>query len=101
MEFPWSQNLPYVDPVAGPAGFITPDDVLKSLRGMKNEKAAGPSPVVAEILKAALDICSKIIAYLMSGIILEGKVPADLSNSIIVSLFEGTGDALDRTTIVD
>ena len=27
--FLWSQNLPHVDPVAGPAHFITPDDVLK------------------------------------------------------------------------
>ena len=46
IEFPWSQNLPHVDPAAGPAQFITPDDVLKSLRRMKNGKAAGPSGVL-------------------------------------------------------
>ena len=29
IEFPSSQNLPHVDPIAGPAQFVTPDDILK------------------------------------------------------------------------
>ena len=90
-------NLPHVDPAVGPAQFITPDDVLKSLRCMKNGKVAGPSGVAAETLKAAPDICCKIIADLMNTIVCEGKVPADLSDSIIDSLFKGKGDALDQT----
>ena len=61
IEFQWSQNLPHVDPVADPAQFITPNDVLKSLTRMENGKVAGPS----------------IIADLMNAIIREGKVPAD------------------------
>ena len=77
IEFPWSQNLPHVDPVAGPAQFITPDNVLKFLRCMKNGKAAEPFGVVAKMLKAAPDICCKIIADLMNAIICEGKGPAD------------------------
>ena len=96
IEFPWSQNLSHVDLVAGPAQFITPDDVLKSLRRMKNGKAAGPFVVVAEMLEAAPDICSKIMADLMNAIIREGKIPADWSDCIIVSLFKGKGVALDR-----
>ena len=95
IEFPWSQNLPHVDLVPGPAQFITPDDVLKSLRCIKNGKAAGPSCVPAEMLQAAPDICSKIVADLMNAIISEGKVPAASSDSIIVSLFKGKRDALD------
>ena len=47
------------------------------------------------MLKAALDICCKIIVDLMNAIILEGKIPADCSDSILVSLFKGTGDGLD------
>ena len=94
IEFPWSQNLPHVDPVADPAQFITPDDVLKSLRRMKNGKAAGSSGIVPEMLKAAPDICCKIIAAL---IICEGKVPADWSDRIIVSLFKGKGGAINRS----
>ena len=48
------------------------------------------------MLNAAPDICWKIIADLMNVIIREGKVPAEWSDSIIVSLFKGKGDALDR-----
>ena len=40
---------------------------------MKNGKAAGTSGVVAELLKAAPDICCKIIAVLMKDIIREGS----------------------------
>ena len=29
IDFAWSQNLPHVHPVAGPAQFITPYEVLK------------------------------------------------------------------------
>ena len=94
IKFLWSQNLPHVDPVAGLAQFITADYILKSLRHMKNGKAVGPSGVPAEMLKATPDICCEIIAYLMNAIILEGKVPADWSDSIIVSLFKEKGDAL-------
>ena len=68
IEFLWSRNLLNVDPIASPPQFITPDDVLKSLRYRKNWKTAGPSGVVAEILKATPDICRKIIADLMNGV---------------------------------
>ena len=48
------------------------------------------------MLNAAPDICWKIIADLMNLIIREGKVPAEWSDSITVSLFKGKRDALDR-----
>ena len=62
---------------------------------MKNGKATGPSGVVAEMLKAAPDICCKTIADLMNATIHEGTVPADWNDTIIVSLFKGKGDVLD------
>ena len=37
-----------------------------------------------------------MIADFMNAAIHEGKVPADWSNSIVVSLFKGKGDALDH-----
>ena len=64
---------------------------------MKNGKAAGPSGVTAQMLKADLDICCKIIADLKNATKLEGKVPADWSDIVIVSLFKGKGDALDQS----
>ena len=77
VEFTWSQNLPHVDDVVSLAQVIIPDNVLKSLRRMINGKAAGPSGVVAEMLKAALDICSKNIADLVNAVVCKGKVLAD------------------------
>ena len=59
IEFPWSQNLPHVDPVAGPAQFMTPDDILKSLACMKNEEAAGTSDLVVGMLKLLLVYATK------------------------------------------
>ena len=56
-----------------------------------------PDPgVPAEMLKATPNICCEITADLMNDIVLEGKVPADWSDSIIVSLLKGKADALDR-----
>ena len=63
---------------------------------MKNGEAAGPSGVVAEMLKAAPDICSKIFADLLSAIIHKGKVLVDWSDSIIVGLLKEKGDSLER-----
>ena len=63
---------------------------------MKNEKTSGTSGVAAEMLNTTPDICCKIIANLMNGIVHEGKVPADWSDNIIVTLFKRKGDALDR-----
>ena len=59
---------------------------MESLRRRKNGKAAGPSGVVTEMLKTAPDICCKIIADFMN----------DWSDSIILSLLKGKGDALDQ-----
>ena len=63
---------------------------------MKNRKVAGPSGVVAEMLKAAPDICFRIIADLMNAIIRERKFAADWSDSIVDSLFKGKRDGFDQ-----
>ena len=63
---------------------------------MKNGEAAGPSGVVAELLKAAPDICSKIFADLLGAIIHKGKVLVDWSDSIIVGLLKEKEDSLER-----
>ena len=55
---------------------------------MKCRKTAGPSIIVAELLKASGFVGSEVIA--------EGVVPADWRDSIIVNLYKGKEDALDR-----
>ena len=85
IEFPWS----HVDPVVSPAQFITP----KTLKEWESGWTPG---VVADMLKVAPYIYCNIIADLRNAIILEGKVPADWSDNIIVSLFRGKRDALNQ-----
>ena len=88
IEFLWSQNLPHVDPVAGPAKFITPDYVMKSLKRMKNGRAARPTGIVAEMLKAAPDICCKVIADFMLSCIRERFQQIGVTASLLVYLNE-------------
>ena len=40
IEFLWSQNHLHIDPVAGLAQFITPGDILKSLRRIEEPESS-------------------------------------------------------------
>ena len=62
---------------------------------MKCRKTAGPSGIVAEMLKAFGSVGLEGLAHYMKSVIAEG-VPADWRDSIIVNLYKGKGDALDR-----
>ena len=63
---------------------------------MKSGKAAGPSGIVVEMIKAAGDTGATMIGDLATAIIRDGKVPTDWEESFIVCLYKGKGDALDR-----
>ena len=63
---------------------------------MKSGKAAGPSGIVVEMIKAAGDTGATMIRDLATAIIRDGKVPTDWEESFIVCLYKGKGDALDR-----
>ena len=56
---------------------------------MKLGKAAGPSGVVIEMTRTAVDTGDLFIAIIRGG-----KVPADWEQSFIVCLFKGNGDML-------
>ena len=54
VEFPWDEGaLPDAPPVEGPPLPITDEMVTKALAKMKSGKAAGPSGIIVEMLKAA------------------------------------------------
>ena len=54
MEFEWpSDLLTEVTPVEGPPPLVTVTHIRKALGKMKQGKAAGPSGVILEMLKAA------------------------------------------------
>ncbi len=97
IEFPWDcDNLPVVDPVSGPPIQVTVEMVLEAIGKMKSNKAAGPSGVVAEMLKAAGDSGVYVVTQLVNSIISSGNVPQDWNESFVVNCYKGKGDALDR-----
>ena len=70
--------------------------VEEAIRKMKVGKAAGPSGLVAELLKAAGAECCRVVTQLMNSIIKEDYIPNDWNTSFIVNLYKGKGDALER-----
>ena len=70
--------------------------VGKAVRKMKNGKAAGPSGIVSEMVKAAEEDSVDMITDLINQIIREGVVPADWELSTIINCYKGKGDALER-----
>ena len=66
---------------------MTIDMVKKVISKFKFGKAAGPSGVVVEIVRAAGDTGANMIRNLTIAIIRDGKVPADWGQSFISYAF--------------
>ena len=77
-----------------PQCWISKEEVRKALRKMKNGKAAGPSKVVSEVLKAAGDQGIEWLCELCNAIIRQHKIPEDWKQSILLPIFKGKGDPL-------
>ena len=63
---------------------------------MASGKAAGPSGIVAEMLKLVGEAGAEEVRDLVENIISEGCIPTDWQESFIVNLYKGKGDALNR-----
>lgn len=63
---------------------------------MKNGKAAGPSGVTVEMLKASGEEGLESIRRLGELVYSEGEIPCEWEESYIQNLYKGKGDALDR-----
>ena len=59
-------------------------------------KAAGPSGIVAEMLKPVGEAGAEEVPDLVENIISEGCIPTDWQESFIVNLYKGKEDALNR-----
>ena len=68
----------------------------KAISKMKLGKAAGPSNIVAELLKASGEIGIKLITGLANAMIRGEQAPWDWKRSFIVNCYKGKGDALLR-----
>ena len=96
-EFPWDREaLPAVDAVNEncKGEEITIEEVQSAIKKMKNNKAAGPSGVVADMLKAAGDAGTRWITDICNRVVKEGRIPEDWCKSWMVNVYKGKGDAL-------
>ena len=75
--------------VMGPHCLISEEEVAAAIKGLKIGKAAGPTGVVSEMMKAAGVFCSRWI-----NIIKEGCIPDDWRKSILVPVYKEKGDPL-------
>ena len=97
VEFDWDpDHLSNKPPLKGPPIPITIYMVKKAISKIKSGKAAGPSGIVVEMIKAAGDTGATMIRDLATAIIRDGKVPTDWEQSFIVCLYKGKGGALDK-----
>jgi hypothetical protein len=95
-EFDWDKNsLDTVNAVSGPCEQILAHEVRAAITKAKNGKAAGPSCVVSEMLKASGEVGVEWVTYVCNAVIKDGKIPADWKRSQIVNVFKGKGDALE------
>ena len=94
-EFSWDrEGLTEVKPVCGPGEKISEVEVEAAIGKMKLGKAAGPSGVVADMLKAAGDDGTRWMTELCNAAVRDGKIPKDWSRSWLVNVYKGKGDAL-------
>ena len=97
VEFPWNpKDLSEESPVEGPSKPITLEMITKAITKMASGKAAGPSGIVAEMLKPVREAGAEEVCDLVENIISEGYIPTDWQESFIVNLYKGKGDALNR-----
>ena len=61
---------------------------------IQNSKAAGPTGVVSEMMKAAGGFGSRWMTDLINNIVKEGCIPDDWRKSILVPVYKGKGDPL-------
>ena len=95
VEFLWNPGgFPEVYPMEGSSEPITTAMVRKSINRMSLGKAAGPSGIVAEMLKAVVSSGGSMIRDLIEDIIFESRVPSEWQESHIVRVYKGKGDAL-------
>ena len=87
VEFSWNPDgLSEVYPVEGSSEPITTAMVRKAINKMSLGKAAGPSGIVAEMLKAAGSSGASMIRDLIEDIIFVNRIPCEWQESHIVSV---------------
>ena len=63
---------------------------------MKCDKAAGPSGIIAEMLKSAGEVGLELLTELTEVVFCNDVIPTDWQESFILNRYNGKGDALER-----
>ena len=77
--------------VLWPRCLISEEEVAAAIKGLKMGKAAGPTCVVSEMMKAAGGFGSMWMTDLINNIVEEGCIPDDWRKSILLPVYKGKG----------
>ena len=81
--------------VEGPCELISEREVEEAIRNMKVGKAAGPSEIVVEMLKAAGNKGVKIMTKICNHVVREGAMPREWELSTLIPIYKGKGDPME------
>jgi len=89
-EFDWNKNnLENVNAVCGARERISTSEVRAAIAKSKSGKAAGPSGVVAEMLKASGEKGEQWVTDICNKVVMEGCIPENWTKSWMVNVYKG------------
>lgn len=80
--------------VEGPQEKITEEEVKEALKEMKNGRAAGPSGLTVDLIKAEGKEGVVELTRVLNNVLKKGEIPEDWKGSYTIPIFNGKGDAL-------
>ena len=75
--------------------FITAEEILKVIRNLKNNKAAGPDYILNEYIVATKELLLPLYVKLFNRVLDSGKIPVDWLIGWIVPIFKKKGNPTD------
>ena len=95
-ENEWNDELTagYIE---GPADMISKEEIRQAIQGLKVRKAAGPSGVTGEMIKAAGEQAMDWLTSICNGIVKEEAIPGSWQISELVPIYKGKGDVLEHS----
>jgi len=69
--------------------------VKAAIAKMKNNKVAGLSGVVSEMLNVSWEVDLEWMVEVYNAVVKDGKIPEDWSKRWLASVYNSKGDALD------
>ena len=93
-ENEWNDELS-AEYVEGPADMISKEEIRQAIQDLKVRKAAGPSGVTAEMIKAAGEQAVDWLTSICNRIVKEESIPESWQMSKLVPVYKGKGDVLE------